>query len=396
LDGTIELIKNNPENLNSINKKTKKSTKYAVIVMREEHKREAQKFFSTPLIFSIQEAKGLEYENIILYDFVGCSSKEFQNIIDPLNSSDLQGDHRFSRGRDKTDKSLDVYKFYINGLYVAITRSQKNLYIIESNVKHGIWGLLELSQLHDGTSIQEEVSSINEWQKEAHKLELQGKLEQAERVKKDILHYENVPWGIIEGEALAALKEKALHPKKYDKKSKQLLYEYAIIYNERHLFSNLVESKFKRASTPENDLSYVDKKYFSNYQKGNHNGLVADINHYGLDYRNKFNLTPMMIACEHGDVDLVHKLKENGANLDLYDNYGRSPLNIALRKAFKDPKYASDILPQIYPFISTDAIILKVDNKLIQLHSRLMEFKFSGLFLISSIVPSKEDLQLTR
>ncbi len=37
---------------------------------RVEDKPEASKHFSTPLLFSIHEAKGLEYENIVLYRFV--------------------------------------------------------------------------------------------------------------------------------------------------------------------------------------------------------------------------------------------------------------------------------------------------------------------------------------
>ena len=38
--------------------------------MRDEDKASAREYFSTPLLFSIHEAKGLEYENIVLYRFV--------------------------------------------------------------------------------------------------------------------------------------------------------------------------------------------------------------------------------------------------------------------------------------------------------------------------------------
>ena len=38
-----------------------------------------------------------------------------------------------TRARDKTDKSLEVYKFYVNALYVALTRAVRNVYLIESD-----------------------------------------------------------------------------------------------------------------------------------------------------------------------------------------------------------------------------------------------------------------------
>jgi hypothetical protein len=70
--------------------KTKKSTKFAVLVMREEDKNEARESFQTPLIFSIQEAKGLEYDNIILYNFISKNHKEFQEISRDVLKSDLE------------------------------------------------------------------------------------------------------------------------------------------------------------------------------------------------------------------------------------------------------------------------------------------------------------------
>ena len=52
--------------------------------------------------------------------------------------ADLEQDIKYARAKDKTDKSLEVYKFYINALYVAITRAVKNLYWIESNPKQAL------------------------------------------------------------------------------------------------------------------------------------------------------------------------------------------------------------------------------------------------------------------
>lgn len=61
-----------------LNQNTKGSTNFAVIVMRNEDKTEARKIFKTPLLFSIHEAKGLEYDNIILVNFISDYHKEFK------------------------------------------------------------------------------------------------------------------------------------------------------------------------------------------------------------------------------------------------------------------------------------------------------------------------------
>ncbi|RYZ75134.1 MAG: ATP-dependent helicase, partial [Proteobacteria bacterium] len=53
-----------------LNNKTKLSSKHAVIVLDDTSKDKARRYFQTPLVFSVREAKGLEYENVILYNIV--------------------------------------------------------------------------------------------------------------------------------------------------------------------------------------------------------------------------------------------------------------------------------------------------------------------------------------
>ena len=60
-----------------LDQKMRQSTQFAVLVMRDEDKAEARKHFATPLLFSIHEAKGLEYENIVLYRFISDHRAEF-------------------------------------------------------------------------------------------------------------------------------------------------------------------------------------------------------------------------------------------------------------------------------------------------------------------------------
>jgi ATP-dependent exoDNAse (exonuclease V) beta subunit len=89
------------------------------------------------LVFSVQEAKGLEYENVILYNFISCERQSYAAIAAGVSAADVEeGDLEYRRGADKTDKSLEVYKFFINSLYVAVTRAVGNVYLVESDSRH--------------------------------------------------------------------------------------------------------------------------------------------------------------------------------------------------------------------------------------------------------------------
>lgn len=48
--------------------------------MHPEQKAQARCWFSTPLIFSVQEVKGLEYETVILYNMISGARQVFDDI----------------------------------------------------------------------------------------------------------------------------------------------------------------------------------------------------------------------------------------------------------------------------------------------------------------------------
>ncbi|MDQ6996950.1 MAG: hypothetical protein Q9M82_05745, partial [Mariprofundus sp.] len=111
--GNISFLQDQEGIKRELEKKTLHSTRFAIIVMREEQKEQARKYFTTPLIFSVQEAKGLEYENIILYDFVSSDVKRFAAIAAGVTTDDLHVDElTYARVKDKSDKSLEIYKFH--------------------------------------------------------------------------------------------------------------------------------------------------------------------------------------------------------------------------------------------------------------------------------------------
>jgi hypothetical protein len=66
----------------------------------------------------------LEYANIILYRFVSDYRAEFADIAEGVSKADLAVETLdYRRAKDKSDKSLEVYKFFVNALYVALTRA---------------------------------------------------------------------------------------------------------------------------------------------------------------------------------------------------------------------------------------------------------------------------------
>ena len=77
----------------------------------------------------------------------------------------------FSRAKDKSNKELEAYKFYVNSLYVAFTRAVKNIYVIESNRKQPILELLDIKKTIEKVNLDKQQSDNSEWLEEAERLE---------------------------------------------------------------------------------------------------------------------------------------------------------------------------------------------------------------------------------
>jgi hypothetical protein len=134
--------------------------------MHPEHKPAARVHFQTPLIFSVQEAKGLEYDNIILYNFTSADEERFRDITRGVSAEDVRAEElRYARAREKDDKSLEMYKFHINALYVAVTRAVENLYLIEANPGQRLFEVLGLQRWEERLALAEHGSSLDEWRR---------------------------------------------------------------------------------------------------------------------------------------------------------------------------------------------------------------------------------------
>jgi Ankyrin repeats (many copies)/AAA domain len=379
--GTATLLADDAAAKRQLDRRTHHSTQFAVLVLREEDKAAARGYFSTPLLFSIHEAKGLEYENIVLYRFVSDHRREYADIAAGVTRQDLETDKLdYCRARDKADKSLEVYKFFVNALYVALTRAVRNLYLIESDTAHPLFGLLELTPGGGQAPMEATQSSLEEWQKEAHKLELQGKQEQAEAIRRTILKQVPPPWPVLDEPTVRELLVKVFRERALGDKQKRRLNEYAAFHDEPELSSYLArEAGFGVALSGaargfEQQRSALHRKYLAPYSVRNFKDVMRQCDLHGIDHRTAMNQTPLMAAAAAGNADLVEALLERGADRDATDQYGCNALHIALRQAFCDSRFARGPCARLYQLLAPAQVDVKSGGRLVRIDMHLSEY----------------------
>ncbi|MHB8835982.1 MAG: DEAD/DEAH box helicase [Candidatus Methylomirabilia bacterium] len=388
-----------------LDRRTGRSTRFAVIVLREEDKAAARAFFRTPLLFSVHEAKGLEYENVILLDFISGQRAQFEEIARGIDADDLAGVLTYARGRDKADKSLEIFKFYVNSLYVAITRAVRRVYVIEGDARHPMVRLLGFEAPRAAAvPVASQQSSRDEWQAEARKLELQGKTEQAEEIRRQILQVMPVPWEVLDGERLLALLDRALDPREVSQKPRKALLEYALgvwepgIVERLHRVGDTRTAVFYREDWqqigpghPRAVLRFDSERFAEQsgmalhralkpYGGTNPKPILAECERYGIDHRCATNQTPLMLAATAGNRRLVRVLLEAGADTLAVDNYGRTAWLLALRRALDDPRYAAETLPELHELLVPAGISVEVEGRLVKIDNHTGEFLLVALF----------------
>lgn len=364
-----------------LDRKIRQSTRFAVLVMRDEDKAEAREYFSTPLLFSIHEAKGLEYENIVLYRFVSGHRREFAEITAGVTQQDLESETlEYGRARDKSDKSLEVYKFFVNALYVALTRAVKNLFLIESDTAHPLFDLLDLTAAGGEARVETKQSSLEEWQMEARKLELQGKQEQAEAIRRTILKQTPPPWPVLDESAVRELLTRVFRERVVGDKQKRRLAEYAAFHDEAELAVYLAQEvglgvvQYREVQGFEQQRTAVGRKYLSPYAAHNFKEVLRQCDTHGVDHRTAMNQTPLMAAAAAGNVALAGALLERGADRDAVDQYGWNALHIALRESFRDPKFAHGSGAALYELLAPTHVDVKTGERLVRIDKHLSEY----------------------
>ncbi|MBV9949589.1 MAG: hypothetical protein JOZ69_22295 [Myxococcales bacterium] len=384
LEGRVAGLVKKDDVCRNLDRVARGSARVAVIVFSDEQKAEARRRFSTPLVFSVLEAKGLEYGAVILYDLVSTERAAFREIAAGVTQADVEGELSFARARDKSDKSLEAYKFFVNALYVAITRAIETVYLVETDAGHPLLGLLRVTFSEDVSAFTAKASTLEEWQREARRLELQGKDEQAEAIRRTILRSEPVPWPVLYGAGYDDVLRKALAPQSVFSKAKQQLYELGAFHVLGPL-SRAVELRagYRPVRTFDATADHLRERLLGPYRprKGDPGRIFADVDRYGPEHRNMMSLTPLMCAAAVGNVALAERLVERGCRVDSVDVFGRMPLHFALRGAFGSATFATDHLGALYEILCPTGLDLEAEGRLLRLSRHQGEF-----FVLSAMI----------
>jgi len=378
--GEVLLFPDDDKKKNELNRRTQNSTQYAVIVPNNEQKSEARRFFKTPLVFSVQEAKGLEYENVILLNFVSSHESEFREIIKGVTADDLQKeDLIYNRAADKHDKDAEIYKFYINSLYVAITRAVKNIYIFEKQPNHPALQLLQMLENKQEVKVTEAKSTVDEWLAEAHRLEEQGKSEQAEQIRAKYLGYEYLSQEQLEQIRLLAL-DPTLKENEVKKERKQL-FQYAVTHQRYDWVEQLAQLQFQRAVLLMKELRKDRKEYAKNIRLGRKKEAFFFVKKYGIDFRVEEDaVTGLMLALQHGQNELVAEYMRQRASISQKDNTGKMAIDHllanfvsnALQKKLQS--FASTSVLQLWKTIGSNSLSFETYNREFQANSHSMVY----------------------
>lgn len=120
-----------PEMLNATLKETSLYPGDAILVRTETDKEKFRKELDSSFVFTIEEAKGLEFDTVFLVDFFQVSEKLWNKVL---------------RGGLLKDKEKPQLQLELNLLYVAITRASRILNVWESKLCK-IWETEELAGL---------------------------------------------------------------------------------------------------------------------------------------------------------------------------------------------------------------------------------------------------------
>jgi hypothetical protein len=374
--GFVRLAASGSKVVADLDAQTRRSTNAAVVVLRDEDKEDARRCYQTPLVFSVHEAKGLEYETIILHRVVSGERALFRELAEGVPREALEGDSlEFRRARDKGDRSLEAYKFFVNALYVGLTRAVGEVWLVEDDLAHP---LLELLDVHAGDApVAVRQSTTQDWQREAQRLEAQGKLEQAEAIRSTILRVAPVPWPVQDEARLRETMARALDSGGVSRKAREQLFAYAALARDRVLIDRLAtEANHGPAMEPGRPMAEALARAVAPYEAKKPREVFEHVDRHGVDFRTPENRTPLMMAALAGNTELVEALLARGASREARDHLGMSAVHHALRRGLREPEWAVTKLGPVYDLVAPVSFDLQADGKLVQLGREHGEYFF--------------------
>jgi hypothetical protein len=409
--GEVRLLDAKDRTLAQLDAATRQSARHAVIVLRDEDKPAARQAFHTPLVFSVHEAKGLEYPHVLLFRLVSSQRQAYAEVCEGVRDADLQGDELdYRRARDKADKSLELYKFQVNALYVAMTRAVETLTLVEQDTGHPLLDLLglRLGEAHAQPVVK---STQDEWAQEARRLELQGKAEQAQAIRDAFLQHKPVPWTPW---SLALIEDqfpKAFDPQNPSSKPRQTVFDYALWHGQHAWIVSLAMAKFATARGLMEEHEFagagtllpprygiegpwlakqqlvrktvvaVHQRHLQPYQGKNFKDILRAADTHGADHATPVGTTPLMLAAMAGNAPLVEALLAKGADPARRDEFGHAAWDHAVGRAMREAAFAGSGLPALFDLLAPPALDVQTDGRLVRLERHQGEYWLLTLML---------------
>ena len=257
---------------------------------------------------------------------------------------------------------------------MGLPRAVRQVYFIEKVGDHPLLGLLGARAERDAKSVRSEASSVEAWQAEARRLELQGKTEQAEAIRATVARTQKVPWLVIDAAGHDELAAKALAPNSVFTKAKHSLFEWSCFHDQEALANRLVGVGFVAAVRYPSEQEAARRRQLAPFAGKHFKDVLDQTERYGVDYRTPMGTTPLMMAAAAGNVPLVDALLTRGARRDLVDPFGRAAMHHALRSAYRDERLAGQSLGAVWERVAVPAIDLLIDGRLVRLAPHQAEY----------------------
>ncbi|HET7862855.1 MAG TPA: AAA family ATPase [Burkholderiaceae bacterium] len=407
--GEVLLVQAKDAAIKQLDAATRASVQHAVIVLRDEDKAAARAQFRTPLVFSVHEAKGLEYPHVVLLGLVSGQRAAYAEVCEGVTPEHLQVEELdYRRARDKSDKSLELYKFYVNALYVAMTRAVQTLTLVESDTGHPLLRLLGLlaGEVRSGAA---QASTREEWAQEARKLELQGKEEQARAIKETFLQGKPVQWTPWSRAFIEELAPKALDRHNPSSKQKQTLLDYALWHGQQSWVEQLALAGFQpaRSLAPAGEFARVDtavwlanpqasqnlqhqvrrvlavarQRHLQPYTGKSFKELLRLCDVHGVDHLTPVGATSLMMAARAGNPALIEALLARGADPGVEDEFGHTAWQHAVNRALDDEGFARESLAAVFDRLAPAVIDVQTDGRLVRIEQHQGEYWMLTLML---------------
>jgi AAA domain len=390
--GSVRAFSLASSNLQKLASVSARSARTAVLVLNDEDKVEARQHFATPLLFSVTEAKGLEYDTVVLFNIIGAATQEFREIAEAINLSDIEqaqkdGEIRYMRLADKTDKSLERLKFFINAFYVGLTRGIKHLIIVDNDTEHAFFRLLNVyvDERLDSTDSVE--STTEEWAREAARLEIQGKIEQAEEIRTKLLGSRPAPWKVPTFETVHELSKDAISGKSPSRKAQRSLLTIATAHRMTSVLHALKKSGYGLASDRKGSEDYLLKSEYQDFVHMRPSQAVQLIQEFGPHVRTTTGETPLMVAARLGREDLARTFLEVGVPLSARNLVGLDAVGVLvdllIDKELKLPSRQVQALTSTLAVLLPSSIKLRMVDKLVSLAQGSGEY---ALFILLRVL----------